>query len=592
MLEATVGLAGTLGAMTTNQPPLRRATAAALLIPVLLALVASSVAVGSASEPATIRLQPGYNAVTWNGAAPYPIADFAETPVIQVHRWDAVGQEWLSHFVGRDGASLPELHLLPRVQYLLVVRAAYEIEVPDPIAEIDPHATLRFADPPDDPLRFEAYWPNEDSPLEDLILLRPDDERLSVKAEVAGGVGKIEVYWILDGRLNHQGLQSDDVELLPGKHDDARLTAVDGLGQAVVVRLPRVVKLPPFELAQPMSYGIVAYDIIDGWGADGTYFTSQEESVATAAAIARLGVTYVRFHMDMFVMWPGPSRAPRRHLIERYDQGLDIIRSAGLKPLPVTPAFVQDWASAGDVTQPNPGYGGPWQTEFRDLRDAEEFARQVASRWPQIEVYEFGNELNIKPHFLSVDPIRAVEQTKALALGIWYENPNAIIVSASLCCFWFSGIDPKFGVDGVTFLEAMYQAGFGPWHDIAGIHSIDPHALDRYRFVMSQHGDGHKPLWDTETHSASNAANPGTDAEQAQYLLGQLLLATERGDVHAIVIHKFMDDDPPADLRPSDPKWHVMGIVGKDFRNGEFEYQAPYWAIREFLTGQPPPSDD
>ena len=43
-----------------------------------------------------------------------------------------------------------------------------------------------FAAAPDDPLRFEAYWPNEDSPLEDLILLRSDDERLSVKAEVLG----------------------------------------------------------------------------------------------------------------------------------------------------------------------------------------------------------------------------------------------------------------------------------------------------------------------------------------------------------------------------------------------------------------------
>ena len=81
--------------------------------------------------------------------------------------------------------------------------------------ETNPLAELRQAAPPDDPLRFEAWWPNEDSPLEDLILLRPDDERLSVKAEVAGGIGEVEVYWILDGRLNHQGLESDDVELLP-----------------------------------------------------------------------------------------------------------------------------------------------------------------------------------------------------------------------------------------------------------------------------------------------------------------------------------------------------------------------------------------
>ena len=192
--------------MTTNYLRLRYGTAAALLIAVLLAVFASGAAVGSASEPATIRLDAGYNAVTWNGAEPYPIADFADTPVTKIHRWDAVGQEWLSRFVGRDGASLPELHLLPRVQYLLVAESKHELDVPNPIEEIDPHAAFRRVAAPDDPLRFEAWWPNEDSPLEDLVVLRGEDERLSVEAEVAGGVGEVSVWWVLDGRLNHWGL--------------------------------------------------------------------------------------------------------------------------------------------------------------------------------------------------------------------------------------------------------------------------------------------------------------------------------------------------------------------------------------------------
>ena len=162
-------------------------------------------------------------------------------------------------FVGQDGATLPELHLLPRVQYLLVAEATHELDVPDPIAEIDPHAALRLAAPPDDPLRFEAWWPNEDSPLEDLIVLRPDDERLSVKAEVAGGVGKIEVYWLLDGRLNHHGLASDDVELLPGKHDGPVLYAVDDSAQVVVVELPRVVRLPAYAPPERMQVGVTAF---------------------------------------------------------------------------------------------------------------------------------------------------------------------------------------------------------------------------------------------------------------------------------------------------------------------------------------------
>ena len=137
------------------------------------------------------------------------------------------------------------MHLLPRVQYLIVAQAAYEVDVPDPIVEIDPHAALRYAAAPDDPLRFEAYWPNEDSPLEDLVVLRGEDRRLSVKAEIAGGVGDVSVWWMIDGRVNHAGLASDDVDLTPGAHDHGRLYTVDGSAQVVVVELPRVVRLPP-----------------------------------------------------------------------------------------------------------------------------------------------------------------------------------------------------------------------------------------------------------------------------------------------------------------------------------------------------------
>ena len=87
--------------MTTSYLRLRRRTAVAFLLAALLALVASGAVVVSASEPATIRLQPGYNAVTWNGAEPYPISDFADTPITQIHRWDSTRQEWLGRFVGR-----------------------------------------------------------------------------------------------------------------------------------------------------------------------------------------------------------------------------------------------------------------------------------------------------------------------------------------------------------------------------------------------------------------------------------------------------------------------------------------------------------
>ena len=127
---------------------------AAVLVVALLTVFAAIGWLGvaaSASQTATLSLQPGRNIVTWNGAAPFAIDNFADTPVNQIHRWDAVGQQWLSHVVGQDGAILPERHLLPRVQYLLIAEATHEVEVPNPLDGIDPHADLRLSDPPDDP---------------------------------------------------------------------------------------------------------------------------------------------------------------------------------------------------------------------------------------------------------------------------------------------------------------------------------------------------------------------------------------------------------------------------------------------------------
>ena len=75
---------------------------------------------------------------------------------------------------------------------------------------------------------------------------------------MAGGVGDVSVWWMIDGRANHAGLASDDVDLAPGAHDHGRLYAVDVTGQIAIVKLPRVVKLPPLELPV-MHYGVLAH---------------------------------------------------------------------------------------------------------------------------------------------------------------------------------------------------------------------------------------------------------------------------------------------------------------------------------------------
>ena len=144
----------------------------ALLLPLAVGWLLAGAISSQQPSQASITLQPGHTALTWSGAEPYAIANFDDTPITKIHRFDPIRQRWLSHAIGQDNATLPELHLLPRVQYLLKSDAAHELAIPNPLADIDPLARLRYPSRPSDPLRFEAYWPNEDSPLEDLVVLR------------------------------------------------------------------------------------------------------------------------------------------------------------------------------------------------------------------------------------------------------------------------------------------------------------------------------------------------------------------------------------------------------------------------------------
>ena len=380
--------------------------------------------VGSETGAGTITLSPGRNVVTWNGAAPYAIADFADTPVTQVHRWDAVEQEWLSRFVGRDGGRLPELHLLPRVQYLLVAEAAHVIDVLDPVSGIDPHAALSLAAAPDDPLRFEAYWPNEDSPLEDLVVLRGEDERLSVRAEVAGGVGEVEVWWMIDGRVNHAGLASDDVDLSPGAHDHGRLFAVDEAGQVVVVELPRVVRLPKLELPE-MVYGVSFGAVYGRWP---RVDWQQEEELEW---MKEAGLTVSRWDLGWLWIESAPGRISEAALEER-DLWLTRFADRGMQALPIVANWNPVWATMQDVSSSRPD--STLTPRPLDVAHAQEHARFAARRWPQQIYWQIGNEPNLSGFWRGIDPWVFAEILKATALGIWYENPDAVILSAGLCC--------------------------------------------------------------------------------------------------------------------------------------------------------------
>ena len=568
---------------------------AAVLLPLLGVLCVLGVA--SADEDVDrITLQPGSNVVTWSGTEPYAISNFEGTPITEVHRFDAVHQEWLTHFVGQAEATLPELHLLPRVQYLLVADQVHELSMPNPMFGVDPLVAVRQPAEPDDPLRIVAHYPNEDSPLDDLVVLRGKSERLSVRAEVAGGAGDVSVWWMIDGRVNHSGLASDDVELIPGGYDHGRLYAVDASGHVASTRLPRLVKLAPFELLKRgIAYGTVAH-----FSFGPRYYSTEKEVEAAADLMAEAGMRLVRTDLSA-------NLTPARQLVEHaqidFDSVFSILQHRSLQVLAIVGHGPPSWASSRDVSRL------PWGgVSHHDSAPAQQMARLIARRWPTQLLYEIGNEPNLSYFSGFLDPVAWAEHHKAVALGIWYETPDAVIVSAGICCFdrtggdshvfeprtpdahteLFYGADVRGFVvgDGNAFLAEAYKSGWAPYFDVAGIHPTphQHHSYERFfaRFleVMDSNGDANKPLWVTETAGAPYIEDRN---EYARYLAEELRIWSNHPRVQAIITYNFRDKPPPNDIL-------ISGLVEREFDDG-YAPKPTYWAVREFITGKPPPDN-
>ena len=579
--------------------------AAAVMLPLVAAL--ALLAVASAEESTTtVTLGPGYSAVTWSGAEPYAIANFEGTPVTQIHRRDAVRQKWLSHAVGQDDATLPELHLLPRVQYLLKSDAAHELTIPNPLADIDPLAKLRFPAAPDDPLRFEAYWPNEDSPLEDLVVLRGEDERLSVEAWVEGGTGEVSVWWAIDGRINHEGLESDDVELIPGGHDHGRLYAADETGQVVAVALPRVVRLPELQLPE-MTYGILgAFPVValpknDDLDWNWKFYLDNWAGAETLLDyISEAGFPVVFFDsFDWFYFEHAGKNRYDEGVLAGWDRLVAMARERDLDIF-VTVNRTPLWGSADLRTTGS----------VLDPQDVADMMGMMAKRWPEVKYWQRRSEPNVGFAHTINGPQAMVEESKAAALGVWYANPDAVVVSPAVT----GSISDRFGnslVDGYddfTFLQLMYDAGLKDWIDVMGYNwyscPLDNEELevwlsviDEHLQIMADNGDGDKPFWLTETGWSSagpwhgralsllrNSPSLATEDLQAQCIVNMMSALTERDDVMGISIYTIADAVSPV---LKDDNFGLLEYVD----GVNFTPKPAYWAVREFLTGQPPPEE-
>jgi hypothetical protein len=153
-------------------------------------------------------------------------------------------------------------------------------------------------------------------------------------------------------------------------------------------------------------------------------------------------------------------------------------------------------------------------------------------------------------------------------------DPDAIVVSGALTP---TGVDDgEWAIDGLAYLQQMYDAGLKEVCDAVGVHPsgyanppdvyyrrgdfdparvFDDHRIFFYRNTMEDsygimvaNGDGDKPVWATEfgwgtTDGMETGANPGYDytedideRQQADYIVGAYAWAREWGHAGAMFL--------------------------------------------------------
>ena len=228
----------------------------------------------------------------------------------------------------------------------------------------------------------------------------------------------------------------------------------------------------------------------------------------------------------------------------------------------------------------------------------QEFARGSARLWPTETYFQVRNEPNLNIFWAGMDPHAYAASLKAVALGVWYENPNAVIVLSGITSVttpdstleaWFG---PHGSVQGGVYLRALYEAGIQRWFDIAAIHYADSEDLDRFREIMAEYGDANKQLWVTEVGKAVNWSHTDGFEAQAEYLVEHLRLYDARDDVHGVIIFELGGHDPSTSSEGClDGGGNDYCILEPMSSTGEIVPRPAYWAVREFLTGQPRPNE-
>lgn len=197
---------------------------------------------------------------------------------------------------------------------------------------------------------------------------------------------------------------------------------------------------------------------------------------------------------DAYVAWPNlePKKGQWNFaMLDKYVAMANLAKVEVLLPLGLSPA----WASArpGETSSYKSGNAA----EPFDMEDWRNYVRTVATRYKgRVRAYEVWNEVNLKG-FYSGSPEKMVQMARLAYETLKEVDPGIIVVS------------PSVTGEGrhTEWLDNYLAKGGGKYADVIGYHFYVPKSqpetmLPVVRLVqkiMRNHGQGNKPLWNTES---------------------------------------------------------------------------------------------
>lgn len=286
------------------------------------------------------------------------------------------------------------------------------------------------------------------------------------------------------------------------------------------------------------------------------------------------GVDLVRQPFDWGLIEPSPGRfefAP-------YDAYMADAALAGMRLLPIL-VDAPRWASGLPSEVPD---RGPQPPRSERVPDFARFAGAVVARYgpggefwrahpelPHVPIrsWQVWNEPNLRAWWggaLWQGPGPSAELYAELLIptsrAIKAADPNAEVVAAGLP-------ESPHGIPRDDFLDGLYEAGAGPYFDVAAVHPYDRDArgligqVEGFRAQLDRHGDRDKPIWVSEFGWATEGpyhdftTDEANQAARIATIFDELVRRRRELRIRGLAWYSWRDAHP-RDPTP-DPPWFV-----------------------------------